>query len=212
MLRSVVQRFKTWSRTAFSDKFLLLTNVGISVCLSGVGDVIEQHYEIMTGEMQQWDRRRTTNMSISGMTVGVFCHHWYKYLDNRLPGRGIKLVLKKVLIDQTVASPCVIFLFFITLGVLRKSTPAEVWDEIKDKSIRLYTAEWVVWPPAQIINFYLLPTRYRVLYDNTISLGYDVYTSAVINTPIARPESSGSPGKSSPSSPNRVQTGQQAVS
>jgi protein Mpv17 len=36
-----------------------------------------------------------------------------------------------------------------------------------------------VWPPAQVINFYLLPTRFRVLYDNTISLGYDVYTSYV---------------------------------
>lgn len=58
MLRTVVQRFKTFSRTAFSDKYLLLTNVGISIGLSGVGDVIEQHYEIMTGELQKWDRYR----------------------------------------------------------------------------------------------------------------------------------------------------------
>ena len=55
----------------------------------------------------------------------------------------------------------------------------EVLEEIKSKAWRLYAAEWVVWPPAQIINFYLLPTRFRVLYDNTISLGYDVYTSYV---------------------------------
>lgn len=44
-------------------------------------------------------------------------------------------------------------------------------DEIKDKALRLYTAEWVIWPPAQVINFYVLPTKYRVLYDNSISLG-----------------------------------------
>lgn len=43
---------------------------------------------------------------------------------------------------------------------------------------------FVVWPTAQVINFWILPNRYRVLYDNTISLGYDVYTSAVINEPI----------------------------
>lgn len=30
-----------------------------------------------------------------------------------------------------------------------------------------------------MINFFFLPLRYRVLYDNTISLGYDVYTSYV---------------------------------
>jgi protein Mpv17 len=56
---------------------------------------------------------------------------------------------------------------------------SEVIQEMKIKAWRLYAAEWVVWPPAQIINFYILPTRFRVLYDNTISLGYDVYTSRV---------------------------------
>ena len=48
---------------------------------------------------------------------------------------------------------------------------------------QLYIAEWLLWPPAQFINFYFLPTRYRVLYDNTVSLVYDVYTSHVQNGP-----------------------------
>lgn len=117
----------------------------------------------------------------------------YKFLDRRLPGRSIQLVLKKVLIDQMIASPCVIFLFFVTLGALRNATPDAILAEMKDKALRLYTAEWVVWPPAQILNFYMLPTRFRVLYDNTISLGYDVYTSAVINTPIQEQHLSTSP-------------------
>ena len=54
-------------------------------------------------------------------------------------------------------------------------------DEFKEKCIQLYIAEWVVWTPAQLINFYFLPTRYRVLYDNTISLFYDSYTSYLAN-------------------------------
>lgn len=54
-------------------------------------------------------------------------------------------------------------------------------NEIKHKFLRLYKAEWIVWPTAQVINFWILPLKYRVLYDNTISLGYDVYTSYVIN-------------------------------
>ena len=44
---------------------------------------------------------------------------------------------------------------------------------------RLYLAEWLLWPPAQFINFYYLPTKYRVLYDNIVSLIYDTYTSHV---------------------------------
>ena len=51
---------------------------------------------------------------------------------------------------------------------------------------QLYLAEWFIWPPAQFVNFYFLPTRFRVIYDNAISLGYDMYTSHVKNTNIKR--------------------------
>jgi protein Mpv17 len=88
-------------------------------------------------------------------------------------------VLKKVLVDQLLTSPCCITIFFATLACLEKSDVETFVKELKQKGWHLYVADWVVWPPAQIINFYLLPTRFRVLYDNTISLGYDVYTSYV---------------------------------
>lgn len=118
-------------------------------------------------------------MAISGMTIGIVCHHWYKFLDARISGHTIRIVLRKVIIDQLICSPLCIGIFFLTLGVLENNNLAELIDEIKKKAHRLYIAEWVIWPPAQVINFYFLPTRYRVLYDNTISLGYDVYTSHV---------------------------------
>ena len=31
----------------------------------------------------------------------------------------------------------------------------------------------------QFFNFYFLPTRYRVAFDNVVSLGFDTYTSHV---------------------------------
>jgi len=157
----------------------LYTNVGISISLSGVGDTLEQQYEILQGQKDRRDTTRTMRMSVSGMTVGVICHNWYRYLDSKFPGRTIKVVAQKVLIDQVVCSPICIATFFITLGILERATWTETKKEIKDKAGRLYAAEWVVWPPAQVINFYILPLRFRVLYDNTISLGYDVYTSYV---------------------------------
>ncbi|XP_046397646.1 mpv17-like protein 2 [Ischnura elegans] len=160
-------------------KYLLLTNVGISMSLSGAGDVFQQHYEIAQGDKQKWDSTRTAHMSISGLTVGVLCHYWYIYLDSRIPGRTFKAVTKKVLADQIICSPISISLIFVTLGILERADVKTVVDEIVQKGWRLYVAEWVIWPPAQVINFYMLPTRFRVLYDNTISLGYDIYTSYV---------------------------------
>lgn len=167
------------TRVAFSPKYLLLTNVCISISLSSVGDTLEQQYEILTKDLDAYSAKRTGHMALSGATVGVVCHYWYKWLDRRMPGRTLAIVMKKVLVDQLICSPIVISTFFVTLGLLENSSKEEMVQEIKDKAWRLYAAEWVVWPPAQIINFYWLPNRFRVLYDNTISLGYDVYTSKV---------------------------------
>lgn len=164
---------------AFSSRYLLWTNVAISISLSGVGDGIEQNLEMMSGDLNGWDRRRTLNMSISGCTVGIICHNWYRFLDKRMPGRTIQIVFKKVLVDQVLCSPLCISSFFLTLGYLENKSLDDIMDEVKQKAWRLYAAEWVVWPPAQILNFYILPTKYRVLYDNIISLGYDIYTSRV---------------------------------
>lgn len=164
---------------ALFNKYLLLTNVGISLSLSAVGDVIQQKYEMVRKRREAWDKARTHHMSVSGMTVGIVCHNWYNFLDKRLPGRTLSIVLKKVLVDQLVCSPICISVFFVTLACLESISWEETKNEIINKGQRLYLAEWVVWPPAQLINFYVLPTRFRVLYDNTISLGYDIYTSYV---------------------------------
>lgn len=174
----VIQKCHAVSHTMFK-KHLFLTNVGISLTLSGVGDILQQHYELLQGDQQKWNHTRTLHMSVTGMTVGIFCHHTYKLLDSFFPGRTLKTVLKKVLVDQLVTSPLCITIFFVTLASLERSNVDTFVKQLKQKGWRLYVADWVVWPPAQIINFYFLPTRFRVLYDNTISLGYDVYTSYV---------------------------------
>ncbi|XP_018404642.1 PREDICTED: mpv17-like protein 2 [Cyphomyrmex costatus] len=163
----------------FSPKHLLYTNIGISISLSGIGDILEQHYEILKDKWDKWSFTRTRNMSISGMSIGIICHYWYKFLDSRMAGCTIRIVLKKVIIDQLICSPLCISTFFFTLALMENNNLTEFKNEIRKKAHRLYVAEWVIWPPAQVINFYFLPTRYRVLYDNMISLGYDIYTSHV---------------------------------
>ncbi|KAG7295953.1 hypothetical protein JYU34_021043 [Plutella xylostella] len=169
-------------KIAFSDKCLLYTNVSISVTLSSVGDLLQQQYEIFTKESEKVDTKRTTHMAISGATVGVLCHNWYKILDKFIVGKSVKMVSKKLILDQFIFSPVMLVIFFGTLALFEEEPLQNFKDELSDKFVTLYQAEWMVWPPAQIINFYFLPTRFRVLYDNTISLGYDVYTSKVKNS------------------------------
>ena len=82
-------------------------------------------------------------MACSGLTVGIFCHYWYRVLDSRMPGRNFPMVMKKVLVDQIVASPIVILIFFATLGLMRKESYEETMEEIEHKFLRLYKAEWI---------------------------------------------------------------------
>ncbi|XP_023946449.1 mpv17-like protein 2 [Bicyclus anynana] len=172
-------RFQGVVKVAFSDKYLLYTNITISLTLSSVGDGMEQMYELYTGDLKEYNPQRTMQMAFSGIGVGILCHHWYKVLDRFIIGKSFDMVVKKLMLDQLIFSPIMIITFFGSLALLEKDPWTNFQDEVKDKFTTLYKAEWMVWPPAQIINFYFLPTRYRVLYDNTISLGYDVYTSQV---------------------------------
>ena len=40
---------------------------------------------------------------------GFMCHFWYNYLDRILPGKGIKVVMKKIISDQILFSPICIW-------------------------------------------------------------------------------------------------------
>ncbi|XP_063363654.1 mpv17-like protein 2 isoform X1 [Cydia amplana] len=176
---SPVTKFRRVVKVAFSDKYLLYTNVTISLSLSALGDIAEQSYELYCKELECYDAKRTLHMACSGVAVGVLCHHWYKVLDKFIVGKTFDMVVKKLILDQFIFSPIMIVTFFGSLALFEENPLENFQEEVKSKFVTLYQAEWVIWPPAQIINFYFLPTRYRVLYDNTISLGYDIYTSQV---------------------------------
>merc|ERR1712223_460427 len=92
-----------WLRAALARHQLLFVNCGVSVGLSGLGDLLQQRIEQgrqtprsstsltihRSPPSVNWSR--TVNMSTSfGLTAGVLCHHWYRVLDNFLPGRTLR--------------------------------------------------------------------------------------------------------------------------
>ncbi|KAI0217284.1 Mpv17-like protein 2, partial [Lamellibrachia satsuma] len=161
------------------SKYLLLTNTVITVCLSGTGDALQQYYEKVQKRQKHWDPVRTSHVCWTGAVIGPMCHFWYRYLEDILPGRTITPVLKKLFLDQVVFTPVYISVFLVMLGCLERATFSEMKRDLLHKGVVLLKADWMIWPPAQLVNFCLLPVQYRVLYDNTISLGFDCYYSHV---------------------------------
>jgi len=162
---------------------LFATNVCISFGLSGLGDYGQQkleHSKSTSTAKPKWNSTRTLHMSTAfGLTSGFLCHFWYKYLDSILPGRGLKIVVTKIAWDQILFSPVCIVACLLVAGRLENKSSEHLVSQTVQLGGRLYLAEWLIWPPAQFINFAFLPPRFRVVYDNIISLIYDVYTSHV---------------------------------
>lgn len=111
--------------------------------------------------------------------MGLVSHYWYIWLDNRIASSTIQAVMKKVVLDLAV-SPIMWIGGFAILGFLENSG----WEKFTQRSFinakKLYIAEWLVWTPFQALNFYYLPTNFRVLYVGLISLGFDWYSSYML--------------------------------
>lgn len=171
----------------FGKGNLLLTNSLISTAMGAAGDSIQQHYDLAMERMSSdtpktaYSWTRTLHMSAAGFTTGLISHFWYIWLDRRLGTvKKFSIVTKKVLLDQIIFSPINLTVYFGTLGLCEWSSISRVKDELLEKGMeQIYVVEWFIWPPAQYFNFFVLPLRYRILFDNIISLGFDIYSPYV---------------------------------
>merc|ERR1711935_99778 len=121
-----------------------------------------------------------------GIILGPCNHYWYTWLDKVVPAvKTVKTVGSKILMDQLIFSPFSLTSFFIAMGAMEGKSRAMIMDEMKRHWLPTYKVDWSVWPGAQLLNFYFVPSKFRVLYVSTCTLGWNVYLSKVKHSSLA---------------------------
>jgi protein Mpv17 len=145
-----------------------------------LGDLIAQSPDMLSGK--PWDYMRTARFSAFGLCIhGPIGHYWYQFLDRTVmtnaPKSGIA-VATKTAIDQLLWAPIFTSIFFSFMKTV-EGHPDQVVDEVKTKLWPTMKVNWGVWPLAHLINFRFVPSSQRILYINSVQIGYNTFLSTM---------------------------------
>jgi protein Mpv17 len=93
------------------------------------------------------------------------------------PKSGIA-VATKTAIDQLLWAPIFTSIFFSFMKTV-EGHPDQVVDEVKTKLWPTMKVNWGVWPLAHLINFRFVPSSQRILYINSVQIGYNTFLSTM---------------------------------
>jgi protein Mpv17 len=83
-------------------------------------------------------------------------------------------ILARVAIDQTVFAPVFIGVFLSSMAILEGGRPK---DKLAQSYVPALTANYMIWPWVQLANFKFVPPDHRLLFVNTIAIGWNCYLS-----------------------------------
>ncbi|KAF5306441.1 hypothetical protein FQR65_LT07353 [Abscondita terminalis] len=144
-MHKIIQRFKN----LFSTR-PILTNAVVYGTLYVGAECSQQILErkILTNEKKDLDRETLKRYVIFGTCIqGPILTFWYRWLDSRFVGKAPNIIVKKVLIDQFVLTPHLVWLFFVAMSIMEGKK--DVFEECKQKYISTFQKSCMFWLPAQ---------------------------------------------------------------
>lgn len=145
----------------------------------GVGDVVAQRI-VEQKDWKQHDVWRTVRLTSAGLfIIGPIFHVWYELvLDKRFTQKTMKVVVKKVVLDQGLFAPVFLVLFYCTLGLLELSPVDKTVARLKAEFLPNMAVNYSIWPAIQVVNFYYIhQPKYNILFVNIASIFWNTFLS-----------------------------------
>uniref|UniRef100_A0A6U0S6P1 Peroxisomal membrane protein MPV17 n=1 Tax=Eucampia antarctica TaxID=49252 RepID=A0A6U0S6P1_9STRA len=173
-----------WSRyNKLLDAQPLLTKALTSLTGFTLGDILAQKFVNEDGA--PYDIMRTIRLGSFGLLLhGTTGHYFYGFLDSKLPGTKPVTVATKVAVDQFFWNPIFGCLFFGYLNAAEGKSFEDYKLKLKSDLQTAVMGSWAVWVPAHTINFAFVPPAQRLLYINSIQIGYNVFLSFLANKKV----------------------------
>ncbi|XP_048056064.1 mpv17-like protein isoform X1 [Megalobrama amblycephala] len=133
-------------------RFPWATNVTLYGCLFAGGDFVHQLFS----RKEQVDWSHTRNVAVVAFSFhGNFNFFWMRFLERRFPGNSLRMVLRKLLLDQTLAAPLAISAFYT--GVSFMEGRDEILQDWKEKFLNTYKTGLTYWPFMQCSSWLIVP-------------------------------------------------------
>lgn len=161
------------------DRYPITTKAFTSMIGFFLGDIIAQKF---ISEKPDINWARAARMASFGFLIhGPTGHYFYSFLDRFIVGKTPLKVASKVAFDQIIWAPVFTAIFFAYLGFAEGKSLDQVTTKIKNDTWTGVKASWKFWPLAHAINFAFVPLSQRLLYINTLQVGYNVILSLIGN-------------------------------
>eukprot|EP00730_Choanoeca_flexa_P008927 TRINITY_DN12558_c4_g1_i4.p1 TRINITY_DN12558_c4_g1~~TRINITY_DN12558_c4_g1_i4.p1 ORF type:complete len:233 (+),score=19.68 TRINITY_DN12558_c4_g1_i4:163-861(+) len=110
--------------------------------------------------------------------IAPVLHVWYGFLNRRIPGNHLRIVVQRVLLDQLLFAPPFLAFFLSTLSLLEGHS-GRISHQLRHDWLPTVIKNWQLWVPAQAINFRFVAPAYQVLFSNMVGLFWTIYLSVV---------------------------------
>jgi len=182
--RAYQQSFEARPRTT-----LAVTNGS----LFAIGDGVAQLTQLFTynpdlhrgSKRPLYDIARTARFFAFGVGMGPLLGRWNRFLEHRFPLRGIatsnrvsiSALGKRVAADQLFMAPIGLAMFIGSMGVMEGRDAQHIGKKYEDIYTPAIIANWRIWPLAQFINFRYMALPYRIPFQSTCGIFWNLYLS-----------------------------------